>query len=155
MSVIQSLALFALAAVAEIGGAYLVWLGLREGRGWRWVAAGGIALALYGVIATLRTEQSFGRIFAAYGGLYIAGSIAWAAIFEGFRPDRWDRLGAATACPWSSAARANSAPMPRLAPVMNHTGGRASSAVVTMDSSGFGRGESGRDPGPDRTVIGR
>lgn len=95
MSVIQTLVLFALAAIAEIGGAYLVWLGLRDGRGWRWVVAGGLALALYGVIATLQPESSFGRIFAAYGGIFIAGSIAWGALFEGFRPDRWDLAGAA------------------------------------------------------------
>ena len=95
MSVIQSLVLFVLAAVAEIGGAYLVWLGLREGRGWPWVAAGGLALALYGVIATFQPESSFGRIFAAYGGIFIAGSIAWGAAFEGFRPDRWDLVGGA------------------------------------------------------------
>ena len=95
MSVARSLLLFAVAAVAEIGGAYLVWLGLREQRGWPWVAAGAAALALYGVVATLQPEQSFGRIFAAYGGVFIAGSIAWGVAFEGFRPDRWDLAGAA------------------------------------------------------------
>ena len=95
MTVIQSLVLFVVAAVAEIGGAYLVWLGLRDGRGWPWVAAGGLALTLYGVIATLQPEAAFGRIFAAYGGVFIAGSIAWGAAFEGFRPDRWDVVGGA------------------------------------------------------------
>lgn len=95
MVVARSLGLFALAAVAEIGGAYLVWLGLRDDRGWPWVALGGVALALYGVIATLQPEASFGRIFAAYGGVFIVGSILWGVVFEGFQPDRWDLLGGA------------------------------------------------------------
>ena len=93
MLVARSLLLFAVAAVAEIGGAYLVWQGLREGRGWQWVVAGGLALAGYGAVATLQPEANFGRIFAAYGGIFIVGSILWGMAFEGFRPDRWDLLG--------------------------------------------------------------
>ena len=95
MLVARSLLLFAVAAVAEIGGAYLVWQGLREGRGWPWVAAGGLLLAGYGAVATLQPEANFGRIFAAYGGIFIVGSILWGIAFEGFRPDRWDLLGGA------------------------------------------------------------
>ena len=91
--VARSLALFVVAAVAEIGGAYLVWQGLRGGRGWPWVVLGGLALTLYGVVATLQPEANFGRIFAAYGGVFIVGSLLWGAAFEGFRPDRWDLLG--------------------------------------------------------------
>ena len=93
MVVARSLALFTVAAVAEIGGAYLVWLGLRGGRGWAWVALGGVALTLYGAVATFQPEANFGRIFAAYGGVFIVGSMLWGAVFEGFRPDRWDLLG--------------------------------------------------------------
>lgn len=95
MLVARSLALFALAAVAEIGGAYLVWQGLREGRGWAWIVLGGLGLSLYGVVATYQPEANFGRIFAAYGGIFIAGSILWGMAFEGFRPDRWDLIGGA------------------------------------------------------------
>ncbi len=95
MVVVRSLGLFVLAAVAEIGGAYLVWQGLRGGRGWAWVLLGALGLAGYGVIATLQPEASFGRVFAAYGGVFIVGSILWGMAFEGFRPDRWDVLGAA------------------------------------------------------------
>lgn len=95
MVVARSLALFGLAAVAEIGGAYLVWLGIRGDRGWPWVVLGGLALAAYGVIATFQPEASFGRVFAAYGGVFIVGSITWGVVFEGFRPDRWDLLGGA------------------------------------------------------------
>lgn len=95
MTVLQSLGLFAVAAVFEIGGAWLVWQGLREDRGWAWVVVGGLALALYGVVATLQPEANFGRIFAAYGGIFIVGSLLWGAAFEDFRPDRWDIAGAA------------------------------------------------------------
>lgn len=95
MTVAVSLALFAVAAVAEIGGAWLVWEGLREGRGWPLVAAGGLALTAYGIIATFQPEASFGRVFAAYGGIFIVGSILWGVAFEGFRPDRFDLAGGA------------------------------------------------------------
>ena len=95
MVVARSLALFVVAAVAEIGGAYLVWQGLRDERGWAWVVLGGLALAGYGVVATFQPEANFGRVFAAYGGIFIVGSILWGMAFEGFRPDRWDVVGGA------------------------------------------------------------
>lgn len=95
MFVLRSLVLFVLAAVAEIGGAYLVWLGLRNDRGVGVVALGVVGLGLYGAIATFQPDPNFGRIFAAYGGVFIIGSLAWGRIFEGFRPDRFDLIGAA------------------------------------------------------------
>lgn len=95
MTVARSLALFAMAAVAEIGGAYLVWLGIRSGRGLPWVVLGGLGLTAYGVIATFQPSLEFGRVFAAYGGIFIVGSILWGMAFEGFRPDRWDVVGGA------------------------------------------------------------
>lgn len=91
---IRSIALFALAAVAEIGGAWLVWQGIREHRGWAWVGAGVIALGLYGFVATLQPDANFGRILAAYGGVFVAGSLAWGMVADGFRPDRYDITGA-------------------------------------------------------------
>ena len=91
--VVKSLLLFALAAVAEIGGAWLVWQGVRENRGWVWVGAGVIALGLYGFVATLQPDAHFGRILAAYGGVFVAGSLASGMAFDGFRPDRWDIAG--------------------------------------------------------------
>ncbi len=93
--VARSLALFALAAVAEIGGAWLVWQGVREHRGLLWVAAGVIALGAYGFVATLQPDANFGRILAAYGGVFVAGSLAWGVVADGFRPDRFDLTGAA------------------------------------------------------------
>lgn len=94
MSVLRSIALFLLAAIAEIGGAWLVWQFAREKRGLVFVGAGVIALGLYGFVATLQPSPHFGRILAAYGGVFVAGSLAWGIIFDGFRPDRYDIIGA-------------------------------------------------------------
>ena len=95
MSVLRSVSLFVLAAVAEIGGAWLVWQGVREHRGAAWVGAGIVALGAYGFVATLQEDANFGRILAAYGGIFVAGSLAWGTVADGFRPDRFDLLGAA------------------------------------------------------------
>ena len=94
MDVTRSILLFAVAAVLEIGGAWLVWQGLREHRGLLWVGGGVIALGLYGVVATLQPDAEFGRILAAYGGVFVAGSLLWGMVVDGFRPDRWDVTGA-------------------------------------------------------------
>ncbi len=94
MTVGRSLALFALAALAEIGGAWLVWQGVREDRGLVWIGAGIAALGAYGFVATFRSENNFGRILAAYGGIFAAGSLAWGMAVDGFRPDRFDLIGA-------------------------------------------------------------
>lgn len=94
MDALRSIVLFGLAAIAEIGGAWLVWQGIREERGPLWVGGGVIALGLYGLIATLQPEANFGRILAAYGGVFVAGSLAWGMVVDGFRPDRWDVIGA-------------------------------------------------------------
>ena len=94
MHTLRSIALFVAAAIAEIGGAWLIWQGIREHRGWIWIGAGIIALGLYGFVATLQPDPNFGRILAAYGGIFVAGSLAWGMAFDGFQPDRWDILGA-------------------------------------------------------------
>lgn len=94
MSVLRSIALFVLAALLEIGGAWLVWQGVREHRGWLWTGFGLIAVGGYGFVATLQPDAHFGRILAAYGGVFVAGSLAWGAIADGYRPDRYDLAGA-------------------------------------------------------------
>lgn len=94
MLVLRSFALFAVAALFEIGGAWLVWQGVREHRGWLWVGAGVAALGLYGFVATLQPDAHFGRILAAYGGIFVAGSIVWGVVADGYRPDRFDVIGA-------------------------------------------------------------
>jgi small multidrug resistance family-3 protein len=95
MTVAKSVALFILAAIAEIGGAWLIWQGVREDRGFEWIGYGIVALAAYGFVATLQPDAHFGRILAAYGGVFVAGSLAWGMALDGFRPDRWDLTGAA------------------------------------------------------------
>lgn len=90
----RSIGLFVVAAVFEIGGAWLVWQGVREHRGLIWVGAGVIALGVYGFVATLQPDAQFGRILAAYGGVFVAGSLVWGMIADGYRPDRFDVLGA-------------------------------------------------------------
>ena len=95
VSVARTLALFVMAAAAEIGGAWLVWQGVREHRGVAWIGAGIVALAAYGFVATLQEDPHFGRILAAYGGIFVAGSLAWGIVADGFRPDRYDLAGAA------------------------------------------------------------
>ena len=94
MTVTRSVLLFLIAAVAEIGGTWLVWQGVREHRGLLWVAAGVISLGLYGFVATLQPDPHFGRILAAYGGVFVAGSLVWGVVMDGFRPDRFDIAGA-------------------------------------------------------------
>ena len=95
VNVVRSLLLFTLSALAEIGGAWLVWQGVREHRGILWVAGGVLALGAYGFVATLQPDTHFGRVLAAYGGVFVAGSLAWGVVMDGFRPDRWDLAGAA------------------------------------------------------------
>jgi small multidrug resistance family-3 protein len=90
----RSIALFIAAAFAEIGGAYLIWLGLREHKGALFVAVGALTLALYGVVATFQPSHEFGRVLAAYGGVFIIGSLLWGVAFDGFQPDRSDIAGA-------------------------------------------------------------
>lgn len=94
MLVLRSIVLFVLAALAEIGGAWLVWQGVREQRGALFVGAGVIALGAYGFVATLQPDAHFGRVLAAYGGVFVAGSLGWAMVADRFRPDRWDVAGA-------------------------------------------------------------
>ncbi|MGI9040822.1 MAG: YnfA family protein [Gemmatimonadales bacterium] len=94
MAVLSSIAYFILAGLLEIGGGYLVWLSLREGRS-TWLAViGAIALAGYGVVATLQ-PANFGRVYAAYGGVFIVLALSWGWAVDGHRPDRWDFLGGA------------------------------------------------------------
>ncbi|GII23321.1 YnfA family protein [Planosporangium mesophilum] len=95
MTIARSILLFLLAALAEIGGAWLVWQGWREHRGALWIAGGIIALGLYGFVATFQPDPHFGRILAAYGGVFVAGSLAWGMVVDKFRPDRYDIIGAA------------------------------------------------------------
>jgi small multidrug resistance family-3 protein len=94
---VRSLSLFVLAALAEIGGAWLIWQGWREHRGLSWIAAGVIALGAYGFVACLQPDPNFGRVLAAYGGIFVAGSLLWGMVLDKFRPDRYD-VGGVVLC---------------------------------------------------------
>jgi small multidrug resistance family-3 protein len=89
----RSIALFVVAALAEVGGGYLVWRWLRDGGGILVGLLGGAVLLLYGVIPTYQTE-SFGRTYAAYGGFFVALSLLWGWGVDGRRPDAPDFIGA-------------------------------------------------------------
>lgn len=87
--------LFILAGLAEIGGGYLIWLWLRESKPAYWGIFGGLSLALYGVIATFQSFPTFGRVYAAYGGVFIVLSVLWGWNVDKKTPDLYDWIGAA------------------------------------------------------------
>jgi small multidrug resistance family-3 protein len=86
--------LFVLAGLCEFGGGYLVWGWMREHKPFAWALLGALVLAAYGVVAALQPIPEFSRVYAAYGGIFIALSLGWGIAVDGFRPDRWDLLGA-------------------------------------------------------------
>jgi small multidrug resistance family-3 protein len=96
MPMAKSLGYFLAAGLCEIGGGYLVWLWLREGKS-VWVAVlGAIVLVLYGSIPTPQ-PANFGRVYAAYGGVFIVLSILWGWHIDGVSPDTYDVIGGAIA----------------------------------------------------------
>jgi small multidrug resistance family-3 protein len=91
---LPTLAAFTAAAIAEIAGCFAFWAWLRLGKSAFWLAPGLVALAFFAwALAQVEAEHA-GRAYAAYGGVYIAASLAWLWSVEGLRPDRWDLLGA-------------------------------------------------------------
>jgi len=96
LSIARSVSLFVLAGLCEIGGGWLIWQWLREGKPSWWGLAGGVALILYGIIPTLQAAH-FGRVYAVYGGFFIVLSLLWGWYFDGDRPDRLDAMGATIA----------------------------------------------------------
>ena len=85
--------LFILAGVFEIGGGYLIWLWLREGRGLTFAFLGAIILFLYGIVPTFQ-PANFHRIYATYGGIFVVISILWGWLFDKTQPDTYDLIGA-------------------------------------------------------------
>jgi small multidrug resistance family-3 protein len=92
-NVVHSVLLFIAAGLAEIGGGYLMWLWWREGRPLPLGIVGAVALILYGVIPTYQPAH-FGRVYAAYGGVFVILSVAWGWAVDGLAPDRYDWVGA-------------------------------------------------------------
>jgi small multidrug resistance family-3 protein len=93
MPTLHSVLLFLLAGLAEIGGGYLMWLWWREGRAWPVGLLGGLVLIVYGIIPTYQPAH-FGRVYAAYGGVFIVLSLAWGWAVDRIAPDAWDVAGA-------------------------------------------------------------
>ncbi|HET9774642.1 MAG TPA: YnfA family protein [Nitrososphaeraceae archaeon] len=91
-SIIVPFILFIIAAIAEIGGGYLVWLWLRKKKTYLLGIVGGIIMFLYGIVPTFQPAE-FGRVYAAYGGIFIISSILWGMTVEKKRPDRYEIIG--------------------------------------------------------------
>jgi small multidrug resistance family-3 protein len=92
IAAVKSIFYFILAGLFEIGGGYLVWLWLREGRSLWFGLAGAVVLVLYGVVPTFQPAH-FGRVYAAYGGVFIMLSILWGWQVDRIAPDRFDVIG--------------------------------------------------------------
>ena len=96
LSIFASIILFFVAALVEIGGGYLVWKWLRERKGFVFGLFGGIVLFLYGIIPTLQ-PSNFGRVYAAYGGIFIISAVIWGLFVDKKKPDRYEVIGSLTA----------------------------------------------------------
>lgn len=94
MGIFKSIFYFVIAGIFEIGGGYLVWLWLRDGKSIWYGLAGALSLIIYGVVPTLQPpNSSFGRVYAAYGGIFIVLSILWGWKIDKVVPDKFDLIG--------------------------------------------------------------
>ena len=94
MGIIKSVFYFILAGIFEIGGGYLIWIWLREGKSILYGIFGAVALIIYGVIPTLQPPSAnFGRVYATYGGIFIVLSILWGWKIDNIIPDKFDLIG--------------------------------------------------------------
>lgn len=91
----RAVLIYVAAALAEVAGCFTFWMWLREARSVWWLAPGVLSLAAFAWLLTLVDSPAAGRAYAAYGGVYIAASLAWLWAVEGTRPDPWDAVGAA------------------------------------------------------------
>jgi small multidrug resistance family-3 protein len=96
LGILISVVLFFIAAFTEIGGGYLVWKWLRERKGIIFGVFGGFVLFLYGIIPTLQ-PSNFGRVYAAYGGIFIISAVIWGLFVDKKKPDRYEVIGSLTA----------------------------------------------------------
>jgi small multidrug resistance family-3 protein len=92
-SILFAFPLFIITAIAEIFGCYALYLWLVQHRSFWWAIPAAISLGLFGWLLTLHPSESAGRIYAAYGGVYIASSLVWLMLVEKKMPDRWTTLG--------------------------------------------------------------
>ncbi|WP_455790354.1 YnfA family protein [Clostridium butyricum] len=94
MEILKSIFYFILAGIFEIGGGYLIWIWLRNGKSFWYGIIGAVVLILYGIIPTLQpSSANFGKVYAAYGGIFIVLSILWGWKVDNITPDRFDIIG--------------------------------------------------------------
>jgi len=93
MTIIKPILIFILAGFCEIGGGYLVWIWLKNEKPLWYGLIGMLILALYGVVAALQTSN-FGRVYAAYGGVFVVMSLLWSFKIDNYIPDKYDIIGA-------------------------------------------------------------
>jgi small multidrug resistance family-3 protein len=94
MDLLKTLGLFVVTALAEIVGCYLSWLWLKQGRSAWLLVPAALSLAAFAWLLTLHPQAS-GRIYAAYGGVYVAAALAWLWAVDGIRPAGADVAGVA------------------------------------------------------------
>lgn len=95
MIMLKTVGIFILAALAELGGTYLVWRWLRDGATPVLAVIGVVALFGYAVVQTYQPDNHYGRVFAAYAGVFLVGALLWGWLIDGKTPDRFDWIGAA------------------------------------------------------------
>ena len=94
MTALQTIGIYAAAALAEIAGCFAFWAWMRQGASVLWLLPGLVSLAAFAWLLTLAPSDYAGRAYAAYGGVYVAASLVWLWLAEGRRPDQWDMTGA-------------------------------------------------------------
>ncbi len=92
LTIAKSIIYFLIAGLFEIGGGYLIWLWIREDKPIMYAVIGAVTLVAYGIIPTLQ-PANFGRVYAAYGGVFIVLSIFWGWGVDGIKPDKFDLIG--------------------------------------------------------------
>jgi small multidrug resistance family-3 protein len=90
---VKSVLIYALAALAEIGGCFAFWAWLKLGRSPLWALPGVVSLIVFALLLTRIDSANAGRAYAAYGGIYILASMVWMRMVESAKPDRWDLMG--------------------------------------------------------------
>lgn len=95
LKILFPIVIFIAAGICEIAGGYFIWLWVKDQRHWSYLIGGSVLLVLYAIIATLQAA-SFGRVYAAYGGVFIAMSLYWGWKIDGIKPDIYDMIGGMT-----------------------------------------------------------
>lgn len=92
MAVVKAIFIFVVAGLCEIGGGYLIWLWLKQGKPFWMALVGAFILVMYGVVATLQTSN-FAKVYATYGAIFVVLSLVWAYFFDKYIPNRYDIIG--------------------------------------------------------------